>query len=289
MKKLILTLIVFSLTALNPAHATTPLEAFQTLRKKLDAAHQEGQHYVAPNIFGLTHFSDGQFACTKDGYLSASSNHEEVASWYNLYSQSDINIKCFLQDPYTDQLVDTSDECILQRRNHKTPSRVCWFDYKNFLPEDSKIETDSEFMNLVYAAKFLLEGKYCQSAPELTTKEREECEDKAKEFIAQLSQKTAPHCRDTISEEYNKFLRTSNGLLTMVNNTSIKNGLGQEKQFETVMFQALYGGAFEQMALQGLRELGYKNFCTTEGFESDMQKIKGQDPLQGGRETIELN
>lgn len=46
-------------------------------------------------------------------------------------------------------LDNNSDDCIVYRRNHKKEdSKVNFFDYKRFLPKDSNIKTDDDFISL---------------------------------------------------------------------------------------------------------------------------------------------
>ena len=46
-------------------------------------------------------------------------------------------------------LEENSDECIIYRRNHKKEdSKVNFFDYKRFLPKNSNIKTDEDFLHL---------------------------------------------------------------------------------------------------------------------------------------------
>ncbi len=75
-------------------------------------------------------------------------------------------------------LNDNSDKCIVYRRNHKIEdSKVNFFDYKRFLPKDSNIKTDDDFLRLVkYKMDKDKEVKSCDKVYEdnsLTSTERQ--------------------------------------------------------------------------------------------------------------------
>ncbi len=291
MKKIILTLCSFTfLFNLTPAFADTidDLKKIKTSMLTSETS-EEQRNYLAGYMFQM-YFSDDKKVCNENGifeFTSDSKNQtEELIKMYNLFTKDDINTACFFK--LRGKFIDTTDECILQRRNG--PAAACWYDYKKFLPDSSKIKTDDEFITFSKAAIFFGKTEYCKNAPELTTQERKECEGKVKKYITQLSKKTAPHCRDIIPQKYNEFLQNSKDLLTLVNNTEIKNFAGQKQQVETFMFQSIYGNAYEKLAIQELQELGFKNFCTVEGFEKDIKKLPAKEPLKrNSGHIIDLN
>ena len=66
-----------------------------------------------------------------------------------------------------------SDECIVYRRTMKE-SKINYFDYKRFLPEDTAIKTEDDFLAMVnyYSLRDL-----CDKLEEKTTEEKQQCKD----------------------------------------------------------------------------------------------------------------
>ncbi len=293
MKKIILALFAFvSVLNLTPAFADE-LGQLKEVKEMLlinPEAKEDDRNFAAGVLFNSFYIQNGNLVCDKNGIIDSNSSNgvKKLAEMYKVLSKENIEPICFFR--IGGQFVDQTDECILQRRNNKGPTTTCWYDYKSFLSQGSKIKTDDEFVYLAKAAGFFDKTNYCKKAPELTTKEKEECSIKQKSYITQLSKKTAPHCRDIIPEQYNKYLQGAKDLLTTVGNTQIVNAFGQEKQAETLMFQAIYGGAYEKEAINGLYELSFKNFCTIEGFEKDLKKLSGKNFFdKKNSNEIELN
>ena len=226
--------------------------------------------------------------CSEDGILSVSEDTVSpgIINYLQVFMKKEINPQCFME--YYNRFIDNSDECILQRRNNKGPTSICWFDYKRFLPKTSKIKTDNDFLYFYKAYDFFSVSNFCNNTQELTTAERKECKEKFRKFLVQLSNKTAPHCRDIIPGEYKKLLQESKDLLKTVNDTRIENALGHEKQLETMMYRAMYGSAYEKAAIEALQNMGFRNFCIVEGFEEDLKKIQGKN-IYKKIESIELN
>lgn len=76
-------------------------------------------------------------------------------------------------------LEDNSDECIIYRRNHsQKDSEIGFFDYKRFLPKDSNIKNDDDFLRLFKKYKeYEYEIEKCfevVNSNQLTSSEREE-------------------------------------------------------------------------------------------------------------------
>lgn len=76
-------------------------------------------------------------------------------------------------------LKDNSDECIIYRRNHsQEDSEIGFFDYKRFLPKDSNIKNDDDFLRLFKKYKeYEYEIEKCfevVNSNQLTSSEREE-------------------------------------------------------------------------------------------------------------------
>lgn len=156
------------------------------------------------------------------GYsMSARSRIRQLQSM----TMSDINISCTISMPQEKRYADNSEECFAQRKkikSNKPISTVCYFDWKAFMPESSRIKTDYEFVNLANAIRFYgINEKvneenvvsapkripYCDRNGEATIFERGECQKKVKRFITQLSEKTAPFCRDSVPNKLEEYKR----------------------------------------------------------------------------------
>ena len=71
-----------------------------------------------------------------------------------------------------------SDYCILNRRKFKSrPSKVCYFNYKKYLPQNTSIKTDNDFLRLLQKYEKLQEKEVCQNlCYELTKSECSEAQ-----------------------------------------------------------------------------------------------------------------
>lgn len=117
--------------------------------------------------------------------------------------------------------IDSSDECIIARRNASVkPTSVGYFNYKKYLPINSVIKTDEDFILLVDAYLYLIEhhyiegsdrdikekyGRDCELAEELTRSEKKQCEQEKENFIKKFVLGTAPMCKKSIPKKYEKF------------------------------------------------------------------------------------
>ena len=111
-------------------------------------------------------------------------------------SEPDINLNCANEQ-------NQSDECILYRRTiHK--SLVNYFDYKRLLGENSIIKTDAEFLHLV--AYYNQIDKDCDSMPEKTTEEKQECKDQKIATLQRMVHERIK-CSELVPQEYQDFLK----------------------------------------------------------------------------------
>lgn len=113
---------------------------------------------------------------------------EEGYDYMNVYAltEPDINIKCLVGFFNNEDVVwqDTSDECILHRRwaiYQLRSAKVCWFNYKKYLPEDTKISSgeDFKYATLWYTNRL----NDCEQRKERTTEEKEQCKDLLRQFM----------------------------------------------------------------------------------------------------------
>ena len=84
-----------------------------------------------------------------------------------------------------------SDECIVYRRTIKE-SKINYFDYKRFLPEDTAIKTEDDFLAMVnyYELRHL-----CDKLAEKTTEEKQQCKDLIENNTRMMATKK-PKCKD---------------------------------------------------------------------------------------------
>lgn len=110
-------------------------------------------------------------------------------------SEPDINLNCANEQ-------NQSDECILYRRTiHK--SLVNYFDYKRLLGQNSIIKTDAEFLHLV--AYYNQIDKTCDSMPEKTTTEKQECKDQKIALLQRMVHERIK-CSELVPQEYQDFI-----------------------------------------------------------------------------------
>ena len=117
---------------------------------------------------------------------------------------------------------DSSDECILARRNAKE-SLIGYFNFQKYLPEGTTIKTDEDFANVyaIYKAAYLhylfpwgwendefiatYAERDCYKNKEQTKTEQEQCEEEEKQFIRDLVFAKAKACSKKYPKTYNKL------------------------------------------------------------------------------------
>ena len=135
--------------------------------------------------------------------------------------------KCLLSSnclgDQTIEYKDSSDECILARRNAKE-NFVGYFNFQKYLPEGTVIKTDGDFANLyaLYKATYLhsffsLWGweddnfvttyaeRDCYKNKEQTQAEKNNCEEEEKQFIRNVAFGKAATCSDKYKKKYSKL------------------------------------------------------------------------------------
>ncbi|MBO7066505.1 MAG: hypothetical protein J6W40_02705 [Alphaproteobacteria bacterium] len=110
-------------------------------------------------------------------------------------SDPDINMECVDENNQT-------DDCILYRRTIPK-SHVNYFDYKRLLGQNSIIKTDAEFLHLVEYYEQI--DKDCDSTPERTTTEKQDCKDQ-KIAILQRMVHERIKCSELVPQEYEDFI-----------------------------------------------------------------------------------
>jgi len=194
MKKIIIFLLAVLLSACGPTlqqrveqleQQPDVLETLRTFRR-MGSCSDYYSHDNSTRIFGDTYFIQA-------------------------YAKQGANIKCFsYQSVGGGRYVNHSDECILARRNQTKQNKVCFFDYKRFLPATAKIKNDDEFLKL--SEYFNRAWRYdwqnnsftflmCNDSG-MTTEEKSKCRADTRDFIVQIAEGKAKGCSANIRKEY---------------------------------------------------------------------------------------
>lgn len=231
----------------------------------------------------------------EDGYLPwhekiTEEDGTETKNFFTakLYTTPSVNLKCFLADNYTGWL-DSSDECILERRNTKE-SVLCHYNYKKYLPENSKVKTEEDFLYLVAAYNVLYQDAndpkkctFCAEQPEQTTVEIAECTKKAEIFLNQISSKTVPLCKNTIKKEYMDFLKDgieNYYFLSELTKAEINNNTYGTKAY---LLNGIYSASLQESWENSIRTFGITHFCSVDGYKKDVVNLnKTSKKKRGG-------
>ncbi|MCL1892442.1 MAG: hypothetical protein FWF97_04120 [Alphaproteobacteria bacterium] len=198
----------FKLFAIHYTLFTILCACATSMQRQAEQLENQPDVIQALKIFGEVFAQDGcdtnmiKLKNPNDGYVKA------------LFVERGIDPGCFYSDLGEQRYVydDYSDECVLERRNLRHNSKICFFDYKRFFPRDTRITSDEEFMTLFShfqkwfsydAGKWRI--KMCED-PEMTRSEKAECKDDVEDFIVRLSMGKARSCKDQVPGEYNKVL-----------------------------------------------------------------------------------
>lgn len=124
-------------------------------------------------------------------------NPLEVYPQFMTFKQPNSQAYCFIQQ------TNTSDECILMRRN-EPESKIHYFNYKKYMPKTIKL-TDESFLNLVN----LFIGtrpvvQKCFADTTLTTTERQTCADNVNKFLIDIANGKISKCKTKSAKTYDK-------------------------------------------------------------------------------------
>lgn len=127
---------------------------------------------------------------------------DEQNAGYSLFMKTTDEPACFISS----NSYYYSDECILQRR--KIPdSKICYFNYKKYMPQTVKISNDDEFLHVLHLYMGTRPAvKNCYSNTQLTSNERQLCADKINNFIVNYANKTLGDCKKNKSKSYNELI-----------------------------------------------------------------------------------
>jgi len=160
-----------------------------------------------------------------------------------------------------------SDECIVYRRTMKE-SKINYFDYKRFLPEDTAIKTETDFLAMVnyYELRYL-----CDKLAEKTTEEKQQCKDLIENNTRMMATKK-PKCKDLyvtdVSKDYEELLqRVASGYNWMIDHDPygyvdvlIESGYTNKSILQSAYQPVLSKREALEESLQRLRVFADENF-----------------------------
>ena len=160
----------------------------------------------------------------------------------------------FVKEMYPDRY--GSDECILYRRN--TPTSVKYFNYKQFLSQDTFVDTDDKFLKAVKYYKSVTDGlRECiYGGQEKTSQEIQTCKNKLLTPLYNYEKNGPQTCNKIVSAEYKQELQTQ----MRVYKVAIKEN-GWTKS------------AAEKQMIESIQDFGKKHLCSTDSYKQDLQKL----------------
>ena len=173
-----------------------------------------------------------------------------------------------------------SDECIVYRRTIKE-SKINYFDYKRFLPEDTAIKTEDDFLAMVnyYELRHL-----CDKLAEKTTEEKQHCKDLIENNTRMMATKK-PKCKDLyvtdVSKDYDELLqRVASGYNWMIDHDPyeyidvlIESGYTNKSILQSAYQPVLSKREALEESLQRLRVFADERLCDIGDWKSDLRKV----------------
>ncbi len=192
----------------------------------------------------------------------------------NALVEQDVKLGCLIENWTSKEYYD-SDECIIHRRG-ANDSRIAYFDYKRFLPVNTKIHTDAEFLSLVeYYAKM----SDCDKLENATTIEKQECKNNIAETTRQMVH-TSVKCMNAYPKEYKEFLNDKGSWFDWAID---------HDPYETKRMLYAYGATTAANILdpdpvysksealksitQSVAEWGQRHICDTTGWQAEIRKM----------------
>lgn len=250
--------------------------------------------------YTLFYWRDGNGLC-ENGLIPSSQSIEaarETVDILNVYAQPGINVECYVADAYSGNYYDTSDECILARRNNKK-STVCYFNYKKYLPATSQISTDADFVYLAEAYNHLysfdkekgtMECTYCNNLQEKTTAEKEECKKQIKQFLQNISDKKVPLCKNKVNKKYMDFLKEGIESFSFLSDmTTAEINSNATSAAGAYLMNGIYQSAYQEAWEDAIKNFGFENFCSTKGYQSDVAQINKSRKSNRNHGIVSLN
>lgn len=302
-------------TEQNKIEQSVPTEEAQknnddkpTREPELDIKLKEGEKELAEKrdtlstikVFKTFYYDTNNNGFCANGYIATSDPIEVISGSliFNVlqtFATPDKHVECYLKNIYTEEFLDTSDSCVLERRN-ASKSKVCLFNYKKYLPSTSKISTDDEFLYLIDVFDTLYTKKdndfvcsFCDELPERTSTERQECKKQAENYLTQIVEGKEPLCKNKINKKYMDFLTdgvNSFGFLSSLTQKEIEDSASSTTA--SIILNNIYQSAYEQAWFDSVKKFGAENFCSMKGYEKDVVQINKKQK-NTGRKTITLN
>jgi len=210
---------------------------------------------------------------------TSENTYEDNIAAFQIASDPAIKVECFVKNG-DGAYYDSSDECILARRKAKKTT-TCYFNYKKYLPADTKIKTDDDFLYLVKAFNALYtnsenpkECTYCENLQERTSAEKAACAKKAEKFLGQISSKTVPLCKNTVNKEYMQFLKDGISEFSFLSNmTQAEINSSVNSPSKAYLLRGIYASAYEDAWEQAIQNFGFTHFCSVSGYKNDIVNI----------------
>lgn len=178
-----------------------------------------------------------------------------------------------------------SDECILYRRNLHT-SKVGYFDYKRFLPQDTFVDTDEKFITMVDYYKDIQENldKCSNGDTEKTSEEIKFCKDKLLKPLYNYERVGLQPCNKFVPDEYKETLQSAikwykwainhdpYEQIKLLKKLQQQTGLPTGWQYiypEPVLSKLDAKDEF----INRINAFGKKNLCSTDFYKVDLQKL----------------
>lgn len=215
------------------------------------------------------YFSPYDWACVRNGYNGYIKSHEKCEQAKQLQVNG-TDIACISNN--TSEY--DSDKCILFRRN-TPPSEILYFDYKRFLPENSPINTEEKFLNLVKKYDAVND---CEKQKETTTTEKDACKEKIKNEIRLLATQSVS-CSKLKGEGYTEFLEKQGRWYEYAQNHDPYDNINLLRAvgaYEAAAFA--YNPVYSQKEAQkevqkSIEKYGAENLCSFENWKQDMKKL----------------
>lgn len=206
----------------------------------------------------------------------------------NFYPYLSAREECFYNDGLAEKDVDfgclreweskkyyNSDKCIVYRRYiHDT--NVDYFDYKRFLPQNTKIKTDDDFQNLV---KYYDTISNCDKMSQATTTEKQECRDRIRENTIKMAT-TGIKCIEAYKDEYTEELDYEGRWYEWAidhDPYGMKKKLMWFGEYTAAHFTPTQPVYSKQEALNAVKEtlqkFGREHVCEIDGWQADIKKL----------------
>lgn len=281
----------------SDSQSLTNAEKLKTIEEKLSSAKDTE---LTAKIFSMFYLRDGASVCDQ-GVIPSSQpleNTKDIQEIFDLFAIPGIKTECHIVDSYYGEYQNTSDECILERRNAKK-SLICHFNYKKYLPETSSISRDEEFIDFIETFNALYsmnsenqdyECTFCKNLKEKTTAEKEECEKQAKNFLQQIVENKVPLCKNKANKKYMDFLKEGVERFSFLSDlTTTEINYNATSPTGAFLMQGMYQNAYQEAWKNAIKNFGIENFCSIKGYEADIAQINKFRKKSRNNGVVSLN